>query len=74
MKRDLLHHARLALVALVFFAGCGSDDDDDRPTLERMLDQQFVSETSHLVTLQTYRTEDPQSEQRIVDNLTSARD
>ncbi|AKJ30116.1 succinyl-diaminopimelate desuccinylase [Caldimonas brevitalea] len=38
-----------------------------------MLAQQFVSEASHLVTLQTYRTEDPQSEQRVVDNLASAR-
>ena len=74
MKRDLVHHARLAVAALVFFAGCsGSDGDDSRSSLERMLAQQFVPETSHLVTLQTYRTDDPQSEQRVVDNLASAR-
>ena len=75
MKRDLVHHGRLAVAALVFFAGCGSSDGDDtRSYLERTLAQQFVSETSHLVTLQTYRTEDPQSEQLVVDNLARSRD
>ncbi len=74
MKRDLVHHARLAVAAFVLVAGCGSSDGDDiRSFLDRMLAQQFVSETSHLITLQTYRTEDPQSEQRVVDNLASAR-
>lgn len=75
MKRDLVHHARLALAALVLLAGCGSSDgDDSRSYLDRMLAERFVPEASHLITLQTYRTDDPQSEQRMVDNLTSARD
>lgn len=74
MKRNPVRPARWAVAALVFFLGCGGWDDDDRSFLDRMLTQQFVSETSHLVTLQTYRTEDPQSEQRIVDNLALARD
>ena len=74
MKRKPVRPARWAVVAFLFFLGCGGWDDDDRPFLERMLAQQFVAETSHLVRLQTYRTEDPQSEQRIVDNLALARD
>jgi len=74
MKRDLGRHARLAVAALVLLTGCGSSDIDDPPILERMLAEQFVPETSHLVTLQTYRTDDPQSEQRVVENLASARD
>lgn len=75
MKRDLGRHARLAVAALVLLAGCGSSDGDDiRTYLERMLAERFVPETSHLVTLQTFRTEDPQSEQRMVDNMASARD
>ena len=75
MKRDLGRHARLAVAALVLFSGCGSSDDDDiRSPLEQMLAEQFVPETSRLVTLQTYRTDDPQSEQRVVENLASARD
>ncbi|MET0349059.1 MAG: hypothetical protein ABW067_04655, partial [Rhizobacter sp.] len=59
----------------MLFAGCGNSDiDDNRSFLEQMLAEQFVPETSQLVTLQTYRTDDPQSEQRVVDNLASARD
>lgn len=74
MKRDLGRHVRLAVAALVLLTGCGSSDNDDPPILERMLAEQFVPETSRLVTLQTFRTDDPQSEQRAVDNLASARD
>jgi len=75
MKPGLVRHARVALAALVLFAGCGNSDiDDNRSFLEQMLAEQFVPETSQLVTLQTYRTDDPQSEQRVVDNLASARD
>jgi succinyl-diaminopimelate desuccinylase len=74
MTRGAARHARWAVAGLVFFAGCGSSDGDGNAFLERMLAQQFVAEASHLVTLQTYRTDDPQSEQRVVANLALARD
>jgi len=74
MNRGLAHRARWAVAGFVFFVGCGGSDGDDHSFLDRMLAQQFVPEASHLVTLQTYRTEDPQSEQRVVDNLAIARD
>ena len=75
MKGDLVRHARLVVAALVILAGCGSSDGDDGPPLlERMLAEQFIPETSHLVTLQTYRTDDPQSEAQVVEGLASSRD
>lgn len=74
MKRNPVHRARWAIAAFVLFVGCGGSDGDTNFFLERMLAQQFVPETSHLVTLQTYRTEEPQSEQRVVDNLALTRD
>ncbi|WP_081528224.1 M20/M25/M40 family metallo-hydrolase [Rubrivivax gelatinosus] len=74
MNLKLLRSAGWAVAVVVFFLGCSDSGDDGRSYLDRTLDRQFVPETSHLVTLQTYRTDEPDSEQRIVDNLTLARD
>jgi succinyl-diaminopimelate desuccinylase len=47
---------------------------DATALLEQMLQERFIAETAHLVTVPTYRTEAPESEQQVVANLTRARD
>jgi len=53
---------------------CGVDLISANSALERMLKERFISETAHLITFQTYRTEAPESEQQVVEHLTRQRD
>ena len=52
----------------------GGGTSDATSIFEQMLQERFISETAQLVTFPTYRTEAPESEQQVVDNLTHARD